>query len=57
MKEKNSKRCSLFAFTAEQGWISAQKMANVVKKFLSLISNNPGFKTFILNQVICEVHC
>ena len=30
---------------------------NVVKNFLTVISNGPGFKLFTLNQVIDEVHC
>ena len=34
-----------------------QKLANVVKNFLTLISNAPGFKIFTLNQVIDEVNC
>ena len=34
-----------------------QKLANVVKNFLTLISNAPGFKLSILNQVIDEVNC
>ena len=34
-----------------------QKLANVVKNFLSLVSNDTGFKSFTLNQVINEVKC
>ena len=34
-----------------------QKLANVVKNFLTLISNAPGFKLFTLNQVIDKVNC
>ena len=48
--------CSLYAFTAEQGQISAN-IANVAKNFLTLISNDPGFNIFTLNQVIDEVNC
>ena len=48
-KGKNSKNFSLYAFTAEQEWISA-KYENVVKNFLTIISNYQGFK-------IDEVNC
>ena len=34
-----------------------QKLANVVKNFLTLISNDPCFKLFTLNQVIDKVNC
>ena len=34
-----------------------QKLANLIKNFLALISNDPGFKLFTLNQVIGEVNC
>ena len=34
-----------------------QKLATVVKNFLILISNAPGFKLFTLNQVIDEANC
>ena len=34
-----------------------QKRANVVEKFLTLISNDPDLKLFTLNQVIDEVNC
>ena len=47
---------SLYAFTAEQGWISA-KVANVVKNFLTVISNGIGFILFTLNHIIDEVNC
>ena len=33
------------------------KLANVVKNFLTLISNDPVFKLFNLNQDIDEVNC
>ena len=33
-----------------------QKIENV-KKFQTIISNDPGFKLFTLNQVIDEVNC
>ena len=41
-KEKNSITFSLYAFTAEQGWI----LAKIGKccKYLTVISNDPGFK-------------
>ena len=53
-RKKNSKIFSLYAFTTEQGWISA-KIANVVEYVLALISNDPSLKLFTLNQVIDEV--
>ena len=34
-----------------------QKLANVVKNSLTLISNAPGFNLFTLNKVIDEVNC
>ena len=34
-----------------------QKLEIVVKNSLTVISNNPGFKVFNLNQVIDEVNC
>ena len=34
-----------------------QKLENVVKNFLTVISNGQGFKLFPLNQVIDEVTC
>ena len=34
-----------------------QNLPNDVKNFLTLISTAPGFKLFILNQVIDEVNC
>ena len=34
-----------------------KKLENVVKKFLTVISNGPGFELFTLNQVIDEVNC
>ena len=34
-----------------------QIIANVVKTFVTLISNDPGFNLFTLNQVIDEVIC
>ena len=34
-----------------------QTFANVVKKFLTLISNDPGFKLFTLIPGIDEVNC
>ena len=34
-----------------------QKLENVVKNFLTVISNDTGFKLFTLNQVIDEVNC
>ena len=34
-----------------------QKYENVVKKILTVISNDQGFKLFTLNQVIDEVNC
>ena len=34
-----------------------QKLENVVKNFLTLISNGKCFKLFTLNQVIDEVKC
>ena len=46
---------SMFSWRSRGGiW---QKIANVVKNFLTLISNAPGFKLFSLNQVIDEVNC
>ena len=56
LERENSKKFSLYAFTAEQGWIW-QKLENVVQNFLSVISDGPGFKFFTLNQVIDEVKC
>ena len=56
MKRENSKTFSLYAFTAEQGWISA-KIENVVTISLNVISNDPGIILFTLNQVIDEVDC
>ena len=56
LEREKHKRFSLYIFTAEQGWIW-QKLANVVKNFLTLISNAPGLKLFTLNQVIDEVNC
>ena len=55
-KEKNSKTFSLYAFTAELG-VFMQKMENVVKISLTIISNDTCFKLFTLNQVIEEVNC
>ena len=34
-----------------------QKLENVVKNFLTVISNDPSFKSFTMNQVIDEVNC
>ena len=34
-----------------------QKLESVVKKVLTIISNDPGFKLFTSNQVIGEVNC
>ena len=34
-----------------------QKLEYVVKNFLTIISNDPSFKLFTLNQVIDEVNC
>ena len=51
-KEKTSKKISLYAFTAELEWI----LENVVKNFLIVISNDPDFKLFILNQLLVEVN-
>ena len=34
-----------------------QNLENVVKNFLTVISNGLGFKLFTLNQVIDEVNC
>ena len=35
-----------------------QKLENVVKNFLTIISNGPSFKSFTMNhQVIDEVNC
>ena len=34
-----------------------QKLENVVKKFRTVISNDPGSKLFTFNQVIDEVYC
>ena len=34
-----------------------QQLENVVKNFLTVISNGIGFKLFTLNQVIDEVNC
>ena len=34
-----------------------QKLENVVKKFRTVISNDPGSKLFTLNQVIDEISC
>ena len=50
-KENNSKRFSLHAIAAQL------ILANTVKNFLTLISNNPGLKVFTLNQVIDEINC
>ena len=47
---------SLYAFTAEQGWIST-KVANVVKNFLTVISNDISFILLTLNHIIDEVNC
>ena len=33
------------------------KLENVVKNFLTVISNGTGFKLFTLNQVIDKVNC
>ena len=34
-----------------------QKLENVVKNFLTVISNGTGFKLFSFNQVIDKVNC
>ena len=34
-----------------------EKMANFVKNFLTLISNDPDLKLFTLHQFIEEVNC
>ena len=34
-----------------------RKLENVVKNFLTVISNSPGFRLFTLNQVIDKVNC
>ena len=34
-----------------------QNLENVVKNFLTVISNGTGFKLVTLNQVIDEVNC
>ena len=47
---------SLYAFTAELGWIR-QKMENVVKNSRAVISKDTGFKLFTLDQDIEEVNC
>ena len=56
LERENSKKVSLYAFTAEQEWILAN-YENVVKNFLTVISNDQGFKLFTLNQVIDKVNC
>ena len=51
-RERNSKKFSLYAFIAEQGWIPA-KIGNV----LTVNSNDIGFLSFTSNQVIDEINC
>ena len=55
-KEKTAKGFHFLLSLLSRGGFR-QKLANVVKNFLPLISNDTGFKAFTLNQVIDEVNC
>ena len=56
LEREHSKRFSLMFSRLSRGGFQ-QKLANIVKNCLTLISNAPGFKLSILNQVIDEVNC
>ena len=53
-KQQNHFHFMLLLLSRGEFW---QKLENVVKNSLTVVSNDPGFKLFTLNQVIDEVNC